>query len=175
MNIGVIGYSGDKNLEPVKSLKNICFEIGKLIAENGDTLLTGGRDGIMDFVCESAYKNNANVVGILPWDEEGNKYLNTTIKTGLDFSMRSFVLLKSVDIVISVGGQVGTALEILGAYAYKKPIILMRGTGGWTDTVTKTLIEDKYLDNRKMVELYQAYNIEELSQHINNLRGDVNL
>jgi hypothetical protein len=26
-----------------------------------------------------------------------------------------------------------------------------------------------------MVELYQAYNIEELSQHINNLRGDVNL
>ncbi len=51
-------------------------------------------------------------------------------------------MLKNVDAVVSLGGEIGTAIEILGAYSYKKPIILFRNTGGWTDNITKILIEE---------------------------------
>lgn len=54
----------------------------------------------------------------------------------------------------------------------KKPVILMRNTGGWTDKVVLTLIENKYLDNRKMVEIYQAYNIEEMNDILRKLGAE---
>jgi len=76
--------------------------------------------------------------------------------------MRSFILVKSVDAVVSVGGEIGTAIEILAAYANRRPVILLRGTGGWTDRIADVLIDGKYLDNRKLVEVYQAWSVEEV-------------
>jgi len=173
MNVGVIGYSGNKELEPVKSLKEVCLEVGKIIAKNNWFVYNGGRDGIMDLVSEGAKKNGGKVIGILPWEEKGNEYLDLEIKTGLDFSMRSFVLLKSVDVVVSIGGEIGTALELIGAYAYKKPLILLKGTGGWTETAEKILIDGKYLDNRKMVEVRVAKDVKDLEVLLREIEGEL--
>lgn len=162
LNVGVIGYSGDIYKEPIKSLTSICLEIGKCIAKNNWILVNGGRNGVMHLVSKAAKNNGGYVIGYLPWGEEGNEYLTLPIKTGLDFNMRSFIMLKNVDAVVSLGGEIGTAIEILGAYSYKKPIILFRNTGGWTDNITKILIEEKYLDNRKLIELRQVYKVTEM-------------
>ncbi|WGS64743.1 TIGR00725 family protein [Marinitoga aeolica] len=173
MNIGVIGYSGNPNEEPINSLKGIVYEIGKMIAENNWTLFSGGRDGIMELISKSVKENGGKSIGILPWEIEGNEYLDISIKTGLDFSMRSYVLVKSVDVVISIGGEIGTAIEILGAYANKKPVILIKRTGGWTDRIQNVLIEEKYLDNRKLAKIYIANDIKELEMLLKKLENSI--
>ncbi|APT75231.1 hypothetical protein LN42_01590 [Marinitoga sp. 1137] len=164
LKIGVIGYSGELTEEKIKNLSEITFEIGKMIAKNGWILYSGGRNGIMEIVSKGAKESNGVTVGILPWEIDGNQYIDYHIKTGLDFSMRSFVLVKSVDVIVSIGGEIGTAIELLGAYANGKPIILMNNTGGWTDRIKKCLIENTYLDNRKTAKVYSVNTIEELEK-----------
>lgn len=173
LNVGVIGYSGNIFKDPIKSLTSMCDEIGKLIAKNGWLLVNGGRDGIMQLVSKSANNHGGKVIGILPWEQEGNNYLDISLKTGLDLNMRSFLMLKNVDIVISIGGEIGTAIEILGAYSYKKPVLLMRNSGGWTDRITNVLIEDKFLDNRKLVEIKQVFSIEMLEELLKKVEAEV--
>lgn len=173
MNVGVIGYSGDPDKEPINSLKEIIFKVGELIAKNNWVLFSGGRNGVMELVSKANKKFNGKNIGILPWEVNGNEYLDISIKTGLDFSMRSYILVKTVDVVISIGGEIGTAIEILGAYANKKPVILIKGTGGWTDRIQNVLIEEKYLDNRKLAKIYIVNDIKELETLLKKLENSI--
>lgn len=161
MKIGVIGYSGNVNEPPVKYLKEICEELGRKIALRKHVLITGGTDGIMDLVSKGAMESGGTVVGIVPERENGNSYLSYELKTGIDSSMRSVLMMYNVDAIISVGGKAGTALELFAAYLMEIPIVLLRGTGGWTDRISNVLIEGKYLDERRIVELSNAWNVDE--------------
>ncbi|KLO25084.1 TIGR00725 family protein [Marinitoga sp. 1155] len=172
MNIGVIGYSGDPEKEPIKALQNIIFELGKIISKNNWTLFSGGRDGVMELISKSVKEHGGKTVGILPWEINGNDYLDISIKTGLDFSMRSYVLVKSVDVIISIGGEIGTGIKILGAYANRKPVILLSGTGGWTDRIQKILIDGKYLDNRRLSEVYIVNDLNKLEELLKKLQEE---
>ncbi|MBO8160744.1 MAG: TIGR00725 family protein [Thermosipho sp. (in: Bacteria)] len=165
--IAVIGNSGNIN----ENLKILCNELGKKLGERF-IVLSGGRDGVMEEIAKGVRQVNGQIIGILPFEEKGNKFNTLEIKTGLDFQMRSFVLIKSVDAVISIGGEIGTAIEILSAYANKKPIILFNGTGGWTDRIQKVLIEGKYLDNRKLSEVYIANSINEVLEILETILGE---
>ncbi|KAF2956371.1 TIGR00725 family protein [Marinitoga sp. 38H-ov] len=173
MNIGVIGYSGNPDEKPINDLKNIITQIATIITKNNWVLFSGGRNGVMELISKETKKLGGKTVGILPWEIEGNKYLDISIKTGLDFSMRSYVLVKSVDVVISVGGEIGTGIEILGAYANEKPVILIKGTGGWTDRIQNILIDGKYLDNRRLVELYIIENIDDLETILKKIENNL--
>lgn len=166
---GVIGYSGDIFTEPVASLSSLCVELGRELGKRY-VVFTGGRDGVMELVTRGVSEVNGYSIGILPWEGvDANRYNSISINTGLDFQMRSFILVKNVDVVVSVGGEIGTGIEILAAYANKKPVILLRGTGGWTDRIVNVLIDGKYLDNRKLAPVYQAYDIPELLGIIDDL------
>jgi uncharacterized protein (TIGR00725 family) len=71
--------------------------------------------------------------------------------------MRSFILLKNADLVISIGGASGTAIEIFGAYTYAVPIVLMKNTGGITQKIAEWFSNSTppfYLDYRKIVPVY---------------------
>jgi len=85
--------------------------------------------------------------------------------------MRSFVLVKSVEAVIAIGGEIGTAVEMLATYANRKPLILLRNTGGWADKIPSVLIDDKYLDNRRMAPVYQAFSIEQVMTILDELEN----
>ncbi len=157
--VAVIGYSGDINKDPVKTLADLCLELGRELGKRY-VVFTGGRNGVMELVAKGVREVGGTCVGILPWDgSDANEYNSVVIATGLDFQMRSFIMIKSVDVVISVGGEIGTAIEILAAYANMKPVILLRNTGGWTDRIVNVLIEGLYLDNRKLAPVLQAYTV----------------
>jgi len=173
LKIGVIGYSGDVNAEPVKSLKNLCEELGKAIAQRGHILVSGGRDGIMELVSKAAKEAGGHVIGILPHLEKGNGYLDFAVSTGMDFSMRSILMMYNVDMVISIGGKAGTALELFAAYGHSIPIFLLRGSGGWTDRITKVLLEGKYLDERKTVELKSFWSVDEMMNEVEKMEASV--
>ncbi len=169
MRIGVIGYSGDIDKPPVKPLVELCESLGKEIAERGHVLINGGRDGVMEAVSRGAMKSGGIVVGILPKSDSGNDYLTVSVDTGMDFSMRSVLMMYNVDAVISVGGKVGTALELFAAYAHSKPVVLLRGTGGWTDKITNVLLDGKYIDDRKLAEMKSAWNVKEALEMVETL------
>ncbi|HOY27080.1 MAG TPA: TIGR00725 family protein [Mesotoga sp.] len=162
LQVAVIGYSGPIDRSPVLELTQICRQVGKALAERGDVLITGGRDGVMELVSESASSNGGRVLGILPSNDEGNDHNQIKIRTGMDFALRSLIISKSADVVISIGGEAGTLLEILSSYSYGRPVILMKGTGGWTDRILPVMIEGRYLDNRRTVEIRQAQDMAQL-------------
>ncbi len=171
MRVGVIGYSGNVNEPPVKYLTQICEDLGKKIALRNHVLITGGTDGIMDLVSKGAKENGGTVIGIVPGKENGNSHLSYELKTGIDSSMRSVLMMYNVDAVISVGGKAGTGLEIFAAYLMGIPIILLRGTGGWTERISGVLVEGKYLDERKLVELKHAWTVDDAMELLENLKG----
>ena len=172
MRVGVIGYSGPVDLPPVSDLKDVCIELGHELGKSGYIVFNGGRDGVMELVSKGVKEVGGITVGILPAESYANDYLSFAIYTGLDFQMRSFVMLKNVDLVVSIGGEIGTAIEILGAYAYGVPVILLRGTGGWADRFSQVLIDGRYLDNRRKVEVYQAWSVEEVLKIIRKIKGE---
>lgn len=166
LQVAVIGYSGSIELSPVRELSTVCFEVAKAIVSRGHTIITGGRNGVMELVSASVSERAGRVIGILPFDEEGNEYNQLRVRTGLDFALRSLIITKSADVVVSIGGEAGTLLEIVSAYSYAKSVILMKGTGGWTDRISRVLIEGKYLDNRKIVEIKQAKDTADLIEFL---------
>ncbi len=169
MRIAVIGYSGSIDKAPVKPLTELCETLGSEIAKRGHVLVSGGRDGIMEVVSKGASKFGGTIIGILPSNDIGNDFLTVAIDTGMDYSMRSILMMYNADAVISIGGKAGTGLEIFAAYGHSKPIFLLRGTGGWTDRIANTLLEGKYLDERKQVEIKSVWSIEEALEEIETL------
>lgn len=170
MNVAVVGYSGPVDRPPVCEIARTCVELGRALAENGYTIICGGRDGVMELVSQGAKQANGVVVGVLPREEEGNPYLTVKIKTPFDNVTRSLVLIETSDVVVSVGGEIGTAIEVLTTYAKGKPTILFVGTGGWTDRFAKILIEDRFLDNRKNAVVHKANTVQEIVQLLEKMR-----
>ncbi len=166
MKIAVIGYSGNIDENPVKPLTTLCEALGLEIVKRGHTLVTGGRDGVMEAVSKGAAKFGGTIVGILPANDTGNNFLTIRMNTGMDYSMRSILMMYNVDVVISIGGKAGTGLEIFAAYGHFKPIFLLRGTGGWTDRIANTLLDGKYLDERRQVEIKSVWSVEEALEEI---------
>lgn len=159
MKIAVIGHSG--HFDESSSINKLCENVGYEIAKHGHTLLNGGTGGVMEAVSRGARNANGIVIGMLSGHEKGNDYLTIGIEMGFDASISSVFMMYNADAVISIGGRSGTALEIFAAYLKKIPIILMAETGGWTERMLKELVDGKYLDENRIVEVKITDNAEE--------------
>ncbi|MEN3033529.1 MAG: TIGR00725 family protein [Aquificaceae bacterium] len=117
--ISVIGSSNAKEEE-----LEFAFNLGRLIAREGYTLICGGRGGVMEAVCKGCFIEGGITVGILPDYEafDANRYLKVVVKTGLGWA-RNALVVASGDVVVAIGGSYGTLSEIAYAFILKKPII----------------------------------------------------
>lgn len=108
-------------------------EVGKEIAKAGAVLICGGKEGIMGAVCKGAKSEGGTTVGILPYGvDEANEYVDIKIPTELGYN-RNSIVANSGDAVIAICGSIGTLTEIIHAVAFRKPVVLLQGTGGITD------------------------------------------
>jgi len=128
----------------------LAEEIGEEIARRGAIVICGGRGGVMKAAAKGALRAGGITVGILPSmsKDEANEYIKIIIPSGCGPVMRGSLIIRAADAIITIGGGVGTLGEIACAYAHKKPIIGLRGSGGWTDKLV-----DTYLDDRKLVKI----------------------
>lgn len=109
--------------------------VGRLVAQKGGVLVCGGRGGVMRAACKGAKEENGITVGILPFSkEEVNEYIDIAIPTNIG-NVRNFLVVSTADVVIAIGGRWGTLNEISFAMISKKPVILIKGTGGCADEV----------------------------------------
>ncbi len=116
MQIAVIG-AADATPEEYATAQ----AVGRLIAENKETLICGGMGGVMEAVCRGAQENGGRTVGIIPDMGDGNQYVDVQVRSGMGYS-RNIVLVQSADAVIAVGGKYGTLSEIAIALKLKKPV-----------------------------------------------------
>ncbi len=122
--IAVVG-SGDDRMEPAVSHART---LGELIAREGWTVLSGGRDaGVMRAVNEGAKGVAGSLtVGILPGPEAAvAPCVDVVLVTGMG-NARNNVIVLSADAVVACGiDGAGTASEVALALKNAKPVILL--------------------------------------------------
>jgi uncharacterized protein (TIGR00725 family) len=134
MNIG-IAASSDKSGRDDKIAREFCSMI------KGNNIILGGYWGLMRSVAVECSRENT-VVFILPnnpppFDLNSKNFV--VINTGMDFKARSVILVKSSDVLVSLGGESGTMIEILMAYSYGIPVVLLTGNDYSTDKLVNII------------------------------------
>lgn len=121
--IGVMGPGADATLSDLAS----AYELGKLIAQEGWVLLTGGRNvGVMDAASRGAHEANGLTIGILP--NANTTHLSEAVDIAIITDMgnaRNNINVLSSDVVIACGMGAGTASEIALAIKGNKKVILL--------------------------------------------------
>ena len=121
--IGVMGPgSGATELDVDNARK-----LGRLIAENGWVLLSGGRnEGVMDAVSKGAKEADGLTLGIMPTGDPGtfSDALDIVVITEMK-SARNNINVLSSDVVVACGMGAGTASEVALALKAGKDVILL--------------------------------------------------
>ncbi len=104
-------------------------EVGRLLAERGAVVVTGGRRGVSAAASKGAHDAGGTTVGILPGPDrsEANPYLTVAVATGLGDTRNALVAMNG-DAVIAFDGRYGTLSEIAHALLAGTPVI---GLGTW--------------------------------------------
>lgn len=113
-----------------KDLLREAEAVGRLVAERGAVLLSGGLGGVMEAASRGARKAGGLTLGVLPHDHRrnANRYIDIPIATGLGIG-RNVIIARSADAVIAVGGEYGTLSEIAFSLQMGKPVV---GIKTWT-------------------------------------------
>lgn len=121
--IGVIG-AGDASGDQYET----AYEIGKLIALRGATLVCGGLGGVMEAASRGASENNGLVIGILPGNvkNDANQFVDIIIPSGMGHA-RNLLVVKTADVIIALPGAYGTLSEIALALNENKTVVYLPG------------------------------------------------
>ena len=164
--IGVMGSAAD--LKYSDKIKKLAEEIGKEIAKSGNITIYGAEkdyDSLSTRAARGAKSEDGMTVGVTygkGMDIYDKENTDIVIVTGLERGGgREFVLSNSCDGIIAVSGGSGTLTELAIAYQSNIPFIVMKGTGGWSDKLS-----DTYIDNRERVFSESATTASEAVQKI---------
>lgn len=150
-----IAIAGSSDTEPLPKAVEKTKEFIKELAKYKDivVLLTGGRGGIMEIASREFARFGGLVVGILPERQKGNEFNTIRIKTGMDFAERSAIMINSADVLVVLGGGIGTMVEALMAYDYSKVLVVVTDTGYPSDRL-ELLASNGYFDHKKLVQVH---------------------
>jgi uncharacterized protein (TIGR00725 family) len=121
--IAVIGQ-GAPDAGPGPHVAEAC---GRLVAQAGATLVTGGLGGVMAAASRGARAAGGRVVAVLPGTtREGmTPDADVAVCTGVG-EARDLAVVASADAVIAVGGGWGTLAEIGLARKVGRPVVLLQ-------------------------------------------------
>src|SRR6266568_2243842 len=155
--ITVIGKAARDPKDPVPPRALAAAEeVGRLLAERGAVVVSGGLSGVMEAVSRGAKSANGLVVGVLPgFDKrDANAYVDIALTTGMGW-MRNTLTVRAADAVIMISGGIGTLNELTVAYQ-DKPTVILEHTGGWSDRIRGIAYAGKHLDEAGSATLHFA-------------------
>lgn len=154
LQIGVMGSAAD--LKYAKEIEAIAEKIGELIAKSGNITVYGAEkdsDSLSTAAARGAKKANGVTVGVTygkgknTFDKENTDVM---VVTGIERGGgREFILVNSCDVVIAISGGSGTLTELAIAYQSDIPMVVLKGTGGWSDKLADTFIDAR--QRRKII------------------------
>jgi len=105
-------------------------QVGRLLAERGATVVTGGLGEVMAAAARGAKSVGGTTIGILPTEtrERANEWIDHVVVTGIGHA-RNLAVVASGEAVIAVGGRYGTLAEIGLALTLGRPVVVLEP--GW--------------------------------------------
>lgn len=135
--------------------------VGKLLAEKGYSVITGGGPGIMEAANKGATLANGNSIGInieLPHEQKPNPYIKTLISCRYFFTRKVMFVKYARGFIIFPGGF-GTLDEftetitlIQTQRTHRFPVVLM-GSDHWkgfVDWIEKSVLGRDYIDREDL-------------------------
>jgi uncharacterized protein (TIGR00725 family) len=103
-------------------------EVGRLLAERGCTVVTGGLDEVMSAAHRGAKSVGGTTIAILPGERHdgANPWADHVVVTGIGHG-RNLAVAASGEAVIAVGGAWGTLAEIAFSRVLGRPVIALAG------------------------------------------------
>jgi hypothetical protein len=125
----------------------LAKQVGEAIAKHNAALICGGLGGVMQAACKGAKEHDGVTIGLLPGDSrhDANPYVDIAIPTGLGYG-RNYLVAKASDAVIALGGAAGTLSEMAIAWFSDKPIVAIKGSGGWAEKLSGSKIDERRED-----------------------------
>lgn len=166
LQIGVIGSMSDLGYSG--EVEKMAQKLGTVIAEAGYTLVFGAEkdsDSLPTVAARAARRAGGITIGIT-YDKGLDIFCpeaaTCVITTGLvRGGGREMTEALSCDGLIAIGGGSGTLNEIAVAYQANIPVVIMASTGGWSDKLAGT-----YLDDRKRYVYTAAYSAREAIEQL---------
>lgn len=122
--ISVIGAGS-----PTPAARDQARQAGRLLAQRGFGVVTGGLGGVMEAACQGAFEAGGLTVGILPGSRRGqaNPYCQVVIPSGMG-QARNVMVVMAGEGALAISGGPGTLSEIGHALKMRKPVV---GLGTW--------------------------------------------
>jgi uncharacterized protein (TIGR00725 family) len=119
LTIAVIG-AGDADA----ATRARAYSVGRLLAEHGCVVLTGGLGGVMEAASQGAREAGGLTLGLLPGNATGeaNPHVEVAVATGLG-DARNALIANTAQGFIAVSGSWGTLSEIAFALKRGKPVV----------------------------------------------------
>jgi len=104
--------------------------VGRLLAERGCTVVTGGGTEVMAAAARGAKAAGGSTIGILGGEQrdDANEWVDHVVVTGIGHA-RNLAVVASGDAVIAVGGSWGTLAEIGFARRLGRRVVIL--DPGW--------------------------------------------
>ncbi len=121
--------------ECAEAVATAAETVGRLLAEHGAVVVTGGRTGVAAAASRGATAAGGLTVGILPGRSraEANEWVQVAVPTGLGETRNALVVMDT-DGVIAFPGRYGTLSEVAFALLAGTPVIGL-GFDGPADVV----------------------------------------
>jgi uncharacterized protein (TIGR00725 family) len=105
-------------------------EVGRLLAERGAVVVTGGLGDVMAAASRGAKSAGGTTIGILPGESrsQANEWIDHAVVTGIGHA-RNLAVVGCGDAVIAVGGGYGTLAEIGFALTLGRTVVVLEP--GW--------------------------------------------
>jgi uncharacterized protein (TIGR00725 family) len=103
-------------------------EIGRLLAERGCVVVTGGLDEVMAAAHRGAKAAGGTTLAILPGESRSaaNPWADHVVVTGIGHA-RNLAVAATGDALIAVGGSYGTVAEVAFALRLGRPAVCLAG------------------------------------------------
>ncbi|HVW66178.1 MAG TPA: hypothetical protein VHA78_00425 [Candidatus Peribacteraceae bacterium] len=148
LKIGVMGSaSGPQTLDAEARAK--ARKIGEEIGKRGHIFINGACPGLPNDALIGCKESGGFSIGISPAFSEYqhvHEYLSPhdhdmIIFTGMGFMERDIINIRSADGVVIIGGGIGTLNELTIAYDEGRPIGVVTGSGGISDSIPHVIEE----------------------------------
>ncbi len=148
LQIGVMGSCSD--LQYSQHIQGLAERVGEAIAKAGAVLLFGAEkdlDSLSSAACRGAKRVGGLAIGITYGANINGvveKNADAIITAGMGRGGgREFILVTSCDAIICLNGGSGTLTEMAIAYQANIPIITIEKTGGWSERLAGSFIDQR--------------------------------
>jgi len=121
-NCAIVGTKGNERFTP--EVEAMAYAAGRLAAEAGFVVLTGGGSGVMEAAARGCDAAGGLCVGLLPSAdfEWGNDHNHVVIPTSIGFA-RNVITAHAGDVMLALPGGWGTLQEVTFACELGRPVL----------------------------------------------------